>query len=179
MLAFSGILVRRRFLPGGPLSAKQKDSGPGGPSPWPMQRRDYEIRFRASLPSTKQAINEAVRGAMRVAERCGCGDDQQADLEIALREALANAVIHGNAYHHFKRIYLRCYGAPHVSMLIVVRDEGDGFEPGDVPDPRDRDRVHLDHGRGLFLMRALMDYVEFRKDGREVVLFKSCGNTPG
>jgi serine/threonine-protein kinase RsbW len=144
-----------------------------------MQRRDYPVRFRTSLPSTRQAINDAVSGAMRVARQCGCPGDQQADLEIALREALANAVIHGNAYHRVKRIYLRCYGAPHASLLILVRDEGEGFEPGEVPDPRDRDRVHLDHGRGLFLMRALMDYVEHRKDGREVVLFKTCGNTSG
>jgi len=174
MLAF-GVGPGRFLARGGLSGSKHEDSGARGGSPWPLQRRDYEVRFRKSLPSTKQAINEAVRGALRVAKRCGCPEDQQADLEIALREALANAVIHGNAYHHFKRIYLRCYGAPRTKLLIVVRDEGDGFEPGEVPDPRDKDRVHLDHGRGLFLMRALMDYVEYRKKGREVVLFKSCG----
>ena len=69
---------------------------------------------------------------------------------------------------------MRCYGDPRSALLIAVRDEGDGFDPDKVPDPREDDRIHLDHGRGLFLMRALMDYVEHRKSGREVVLFKQC-----
>ena len=56
---------------------------------------------------------------------------------------------------------------------MLVRDEGPGFIPDDVPDPRSDDRVHLNHGRGLFLMRALMDFVEYRKDGREVLLFRA------
>ena len=57
-------------------------------------------------------------------------------------------------------------------LLILVRDEGTGFEPTDIPDPRCNDRVQLDHGRGLFLMHALMDHVEYRRRGREVLLFK-------
>ena len=58
-------------------------------------------------------------------------------------------------------------------MLILVRDQGNGFDPNKVPDPRDADRMHLHHGRGLFLMRALMDYVEFRRGGCEVLLYKA------
>ena len=139
-----------------------------------MDRGRYTIRLRTSLPSTKRALNEAVGQVMEVAERCGYVDDSKADLEIALREALANAIIHGNDYQHFKRIYLRCYGEPQCCLLIIVRDEGEGFAPDEVPDPRAEERLQLDHGRGLFLMRALMDYVEYRKSGREVVLFKLC-----
>jgi len=56
--------------------------------------------------------------------------------------------------------------------LVLVRDEGAGFEPAEIPDPRNNDRLQLDHGRGLFLMRALMDQVEYRRRGREVLLFK-------
>jgi len=130
--------------------------------------------MRAVLPSTKQALNGAVRDVLGLADDCGCLGDNQADLEIALREALANAIIHGNGYHAAKPIYLRCYGAPSTALLIIVRDQGTGFEPEEVPDPRTPDRMHLHHGRGLFLMRELMDFVEHRKNGREVVLYKSC-----
>ena len=143
-------------------------------TPWPFDRGRYTVRLRTSLPSTKRALNDAVGRVMEVAERCGCIEDSKADLEIALREALANAIIHGNDYQHFKRIYLRCYGEPDGCLLIIVRDEGDGFLPDEVPDPREEGRLQLDHGRGLFLMRALMDHVEYRKSGREVVLFKMC-----
>lgn len=142
--------------------------------PWPLRRREFPLRLRASLPSTKPALNRAVRTVMRFASTCGCLRGNHADLEIALREALANAIIHGNAYHDTKRIFLRCYGNPNSSMLILIRDEGEGFDPEDVPDPRAEDRMHLHHGRGLLLMRELMDYVEYRRGGREVLLYKSC-----
>jgi len=146
----------------------------GGVSPWPFDRRAYPVRFRLSMPSDKDALNRTVRRVLRVAERCRCLEGHEADLEIALREALANALIHGNAYAAHKRVHIRCYGAPGSSLLILVRDEGSGFEPADVPDPRHPDRMHLHHGRGLLLMRELMDYVEYRRDGREVVLYFTC-----
>ena len=105
-------------------------------SPWPLDRADYSLRLRTTLPSTKQALNDAVGRVLAVADDCGCVEDRRADLEIALREALANAIIHGNSYHRQKRIYLRCYGAPQGRLLVLVRDEGDGFEPEEIPDPR-------------------------------------------
>ena len=147
--------------------------------PWPFRRRDYSLRFRLSLPSTKPALNRAVRQVLRMARNCGYRVDDRADLEIALREALANAMIHGNDLQRAKRIYLRCYGNPNSSMMIFVRDEGPGFDPKRVPDPRQSDRLHLDNGRGLFLMRELMDYVEYRKGGREVLLYTRCCDPSG
>ena len=144
---------------------------------WHFQRQDYSLRFRLSLPSTKAALNRGVRHVMRMARSCGCLTEHRADLEIALREALANAMIHGNDLQRAKRIYLRCYGNPNSAMMIFVRDEGPGFDPTDVPDPRQNDRLFLDSGRGLLLMRELMDHVEYRKGGREVMLYTSrCGS---
>ena len=97
-----------------------------GVSPWPLDRREYDHRLRTHMPSTKQALNEAVGRVLKIARDCGCLDDGEADLEIALREALANAIIHGNAYGATKRIFLRCYAAPSSGILIIVRDEGPG-----------------------------------------------------
>ena len=128
------------------------------------------MRLRRHFPSTRQGLNQAVESVMGMARRCGCAGDYEADLEIAVREALANAMIHGNAFQDSKRIFLRCYGAPTDALLILVRDEGNGFDPDEVPDPRTADRMQLQHGRGLLLMRTLMDYVEFRRQGRELSL---------
>ena len=97
----------------------------------------------------------------------------RADLEIALREALANAIAHGNGSRPGRKVFLRCYGGPRAGILIAVRDEGNGFDPDAVPDPRSVDRRQLAHGRGLLLMRELMDALEFRRGGTEVVLFRS------
>ncbi|MCP3978001.1 MAG: ATP-binding protein [bacterium] len=156
------------------MSARDSNGQDDTQSPWPIDRRRYSVRFRRMFPSSREGLNDAVSQALSVAARSGCLGDHQADLEICLREALANAVIHGNAYHQAKQIFLRCYAAPAAGLFIMVRDEGDGFDPDKVPDPRDEDRLALDHGRGLLLMRELMDYVEYRKQGREVVLYMTC-----
>lgn len=139
----------------------------------PLARRRLLLRSRISLESNKQAISRAVHQVLALADGSGLlGDDGRAELEIALHEALANAVIHGNRSDPAKRVLLRCYFDPGRGMLIAVRDEGPGFDPEEVPDPRSAERLHLTHGRGIFLMRELMDAVEHRKGGREVVLYK-------
>jgi serine/threonine-protein kinase RsbW len=141
--------------------------------PRPEDRANYRIRLRTFYPSTKQALNLAVNDVLKMADMCGCIDDDRMDIEIALREALANAITHGNGALTAKRIFLRCYGSLGSDILILVRDEGDGFDPEQVPDPRNVDRRLLHHGRGLLLMRKLMDHVEYRKQGREVLIYKA------
>jgi len=110
-----------------------------------------------------------------LAKKCGCTESRLADIEISVREAVANAIIHGNGRRRDQRILFRCYGDPERGILVTVRDNGCGFDPSSVPDPRGEDRLALDHGRGLFLMRELMDHVEYRRGGCEVLLFVACG----
>ena len=70
------------------------DSNPA--LPLPLDRQKFTLRYRTTLPSTRPAINAAVQEVLRVADEAGLVDEGKADLEIALREALANAIIHGN-----------------------------------------------------------------------------------
>jgi serine/threonine-protein kinase RsbW len=144
-----------------------------------FSHREYPFRLRTSLPSTRAALNRGVRAVLRMARSRGWSDGQLADLEIALREALANAIIHGNELNRNKRVFLRCYAGAHRSMMIVVRDQGPGFNPADVPDPREDHRLHLPSGRGLLLMRELMDHVEYRRGGREVLLLARRAESAG
>jgi serine/threonine-protein kinase RsbW len=146
-------------------------------APLPGDRGDYPLRLRTFYPSTEQALTRAVQDVLEIAGKCGCIADDSMDLEIALREALANAIAHGNDYRTAKRVFLRCYGSPGNDIVVLVRDEGDGFDPEQVPDPREADRRLLNHGRGLLLMRKLMDRVEYRKAGREVLIYKSVGRS--
>jgi serine/threonine-protein kinase RsbW len=137
-------------------------------------RANIVLRHRLVLSSTREAVNLAVQDLTAVLRRMFPEDDFLADLEIAIREALANAAFHGNRSSDSKTVFLRCYAVPSRGVLVVVRDQGPGFEPDDVPDPRQEDRLMLHHGRGIFLMRRLLDQVEYRKSGTEVVLLKSC-----
>lgn len=145
----------------------------GPQTPFPIDRRAFTIRLRMRLPSDRGTIGAAIGPVLGIARQCGCADGAEADLEIALHEALANAVVHGNAEHDRKEVRLRCYGLPDRAMIVAIRDEGSGFDPEVVPDPRETDRRMMPHGRGLFLMRELLDHLAYRKGGREVVLYKS------
>ena len=136
-------------------------------------RHELVHRLRLWLPSTPPAIGQAVAKVRRLAARSGLDAELLTDLEIALREALANAIAHGNGGDSERRVFLRCYAGPRAGVLVAVRDEGPGFDPRRVPDPRRADRLQLAHGRGLLLMRELMDKVEFRRGGTEVVLLRT------
>ena len=142
------------------------------PIPFSLDRRALALKFRRRLKSTTRGIDRTVRDIIRGARDCDCLPSDVPGIEIALREALANAVLHGNQNIEDKRVLVRAYCDPGQGFLIVVRDEGPGFDPDRVPDPRRQDRRELSHGRGIFLMRELMDHVEHRKGGREVILVK-------
>jgi serine/threonine-protein kinase RsbW len=147
---------------------------PGGEG-WnggPRARSELPYRLRLWIPSSRPAINRAVDAVGRLARRSGWVDGRRTDLEIALREALANAMLHGNGMRPERRVFLRCYAGPRGGILIAVRDQGAGFDPQAVPDPRAADRMELAHGRGLLLMRELTDAIEFRRGGREVVFYQ-------
>ena len=138
----------------------------------PPARTELPYRLRLWIPSTHPAINRAVAAVCRLATRCGCHDGRRTDLEIALREALVNAISHGNGMRAGCKVFLRCYAGPRAGILVAVRDEGQGFDPLLVPDPRSEEGMHLEHGRGLLLMRELTDGLQFRRGGREVVFFQ-------
>jgi serine/threonine-protein kinase RsbW len=133
---------------------------------------DEVVRLRFSVPSTHAGIRDGVRRVMKAALEMHCIKSDRANVEIALREALANAAFHGNGGDPSKSIQVRCALGPRRGITVAVRDHGVGFDPAEIPDPREQDRLFLHHGRGLLLMRALMDRVEHRHGGREVVLHK-------
>ena len=116
----------------------------------------------AEIP--KQQILEAV-------ERHGFDETSTFAIKLALEEALSNAVKHGNCCDPTKSITVR-YAVTNEDVVVVVRDEGKGFEPHKVPDPTSSERLPLPNGRGIMLLRAYMDHVEYRDGGRELYMTK-------
>jgi serine/threonine-protein kinase RsbW len=138
-----------------------------------FDRRRLSLRLRTHIGSSRDAINIAVQETMEHLVDVCSREDIMADLEIVLREGLANAALHGNLAAESKSVFLRCYGSREQGLWIAIRDEGIGFDPGAVPDPRGEDRLLLHHGRGIFLMQQLVDEVEYRKGGTELLLYKA------
>lgn len=93
-------------------------------------------------------------------------------VELALREALSNAMLHGNQLDRSKLVHVRWWCECGKGMTIVVRDQGHGFDPKAVPDPLAFDNLGADRGRGIHLMKIAMDEVSFARGGTEVHMSK-------
>ncbi|MGD1102137.1 MAG: ATP-binding protein [Terriglobia bacterium] len=137
-----------------------------------MEKARLSLRFSETIPATLQALEGVVQNIMALASEMKCGEDHFAEIELALREALANAVIHGNRQDPTKKVEVRCFCQPDRGMLLVVEDEGAGFDPKEIPDPTHAERLFESHGRGLFLIRRTMDSVRFSRSGRRVTMVK-------
>ena len=140
------------------------------------------IELRQSLPSKVAAISPFNDQLMRFILKFRRADGTETDIELALLEALTNAVIHGNSENSSKRVYVicRCYMDGEVS--IMIRDEGTGFDSSAVLDPTVRENLLFTHGRGIFLMKTLMDEVSFEEGGSVVRMRKnsnSGASSPG
>src|ERR1700704_2605295 len=120
------------------------------------------IELERSLPSEVAAISPFVDKLMLLIRRCGCVPEGDSDVEIALREALANAIIHGNHENPRKHVYVHFRCKPD-EVSIAVKDEGRGFDIKQVGDPTVSESTGSVHGRGIYLMKSLMDEVRFEE----------------
>ena len=122
------------------------------------------------IPNDLASIEEAVDFVM---ERCSsCGDEPRKlrlNLRVGLSEALANAMLYGNDRDPSKhvRVELAIQGT---TITARVTDEGAGFDPYHIPDPTSAANILKAEGRGIFLMRKLLDEVYFNDRGNSVTL---------
>lgn len=130
--------------------------------------------FEASFPSKVESVETTVNEVLRALEQHGCKNGILDDVEIALREALHNAVLHGNGANPRKRVRVECSRQPDHSFLLVVRDSGPGFNPDRVADPTKAENLFRETGRGIYMIRHFMDEVQFKRGGREIRMRKKC-----
>ncbi len=125
-----------------------------------------------TMPSKVEAIEPIMQAIGPVISE-SLPPDEDAQVDLALREALANAIIHGNREDSRKKVRVFC-SARRGTVDLMVRDEGPGFDPSHVADPRKGEGLLSGHGRGVYLMRAMMDHVKYGKNGREVYMRKTA-----
>jgi serine/threonine-protein kinase RsbW len=137
-----------------------------------IQRSLSLLELEAWMPSETGAISPTVEQLMRLIEpwRCIVGDEST--VELALREALNNAVIHGNGMDPNKLVEIRCRCERGKGVWLIVRDQGRGFDPSTVPNPLTPQGLVAEHGRGIHLIKLLMDEVSFKRGGSEVHMRK-------
>jgi serine/threonine-protein kinase RsbW len=130
------------------------------------------VEFRQSLPSQIALISPFVDQLMRLIAKCRNQEDSELEIEMALREALANAMVHGNHEDHRKLVHVACRCAKDGGVSITVQDEGQGFDNNSVPDPTTPENLLVKHGRGIWLMKTVMDEVRFEQGGAVVYMRK-------
>ncbi|MBD0325448.1 MAG: ATP-binding protein [Pyrinomonadaceae bacterium] len=123
-----------------------------------------------ALPSRIEAIEDAAAAAAEFVSRSGIEPEAAFGIDMAVREAVTNAVLHGNRQDESKLVVIQFKSSAN-ALEITVRDEGSGFNPESVPDPTDPRNLLKTSGRGILFMRTFMDKVEWshHPDGGTIV----------
>jgi serine/threonine-protein kinase RsbW len=139
-----------------------------------------QLDYVLELPNDLRAIERSVEYLMERAREAGFEDDRlRLNFRVGLTEAIANAMLYGNCRDPRKRVRVEALVGPE-KIVVQVTDEGRGFDPDSVLDPTLPDNRLRPGGRGLFLIRNLMDRVEFNERGnsiRMVLLRQPAGET--
>jgi serine/threonine-protein kinase RsbW len=122
------------------------------------------------VESRREAVAPAVHRVIDTAARAGLSQERQDDLAVAVSEALSNAAVHGNRLRPRTHVRVTVTVEPAVKMCVEVTDSGPGFDTGTLHDPTDPARVLLPGGRGVYLMRKLVDEIEYNDKGNQVRL---------
>lgn len=134
-----------------------------------------DVAVSLSVPSDLGLVGDAVELAARYCDTGVLSPRRlQFNLRTALAEALANAIEYGNRQDPAKRVRVEI-ACGREAVRIDVADDGAGFDPSRVPDPTAAENVEQEAGRGLFVLRHLVDHVEFNERGNRVCLVLRAG----
>ncbi len=139
---------------------------------------DSLLEIDAWMPSEISAISPLVERLMRLIEGSHCITGEEPAVELALREALNNAVVHGNRLDAHKLVHVRCRCKVGAGISLIVSDQGQGFDPRTIPDPLTVENLEANHGRGIHMMKLAMDEVSFEQRGTDVHLCKRAARNP-
>lgn len=124
------------------------------------------------IESKPSGLSEPCQRLLSVLEEKGYTQDDAFAVHLALEEAFLNAVKHGNKMDPSKKVTLE-YWVDEERVEIRMTDEGGGFDPRSIPDPRVGKNLYRPEGRGLLLMRAYMDVVEYNEQGNGLRMVRS------
>jgi anti-sigma regulatory factor (Ser/Thr protein kinase) len=130
------------------------------------------VEFHSTVKSRIDALETSVDEIMKSVRQLPCATGDLDDVELALTEALANAIVHGNQQDPNKSVQI-CGGCERSGDLVLaITDEGAGFDHNLVPDPTSGENLLSKHGRGLLVISHVMDSMQFRLGGRQLIMRK-------
>jgi serine/threonine-protein kinase RsbW len=130
------------------------------------------LRVRVTLAADRKSVDPVVAQVMESVRQMNGVNGKEDAIELALQEALANAVVHGAKEDPSKIVECLVAYDEQRGILIIVRDPGPGFDPQAIPSCTVGENLYSNHGRGIFLINQLMDEVQFHKNGTEIHMVK-------
>lgn len=133
-------------------------------------------RDELTLDSVVESVQTVEEMADAYAKEAGFDEDTASNISMVTGEATANAVLHGNKKDPAKKVRAS-FELTETELRISIADEGPGLDPDKIPDPLAPENIMKGSGRGVFLMRAYMDEVNFRQltPGTEITMVKRRG----
>lgn len=137
-----------------------------------INRATFAIHQEWNLPARPEQVTPVVEQMTAFIARTGILAGREAEVELALQEAVSNAVVHGCSGDASKTVSCWIGCDPVTGVVIVIRDPGPGFDTSHPPNPLSGAGMAADHGRGLYLIRSLMDDVAYERGGTELHMWK-------
>ena len=132
----------------------------------------FRVCLEETMPGDVTAIGPLVQRVTDLLVERGVARGHETEIALALQEALANAVRYGARSDPSKTVQVTLFCGERRGIKIVVRDPGPGFDPASIPSPVTADGLLSDHGRGLHMIKALLDEVTWEKNGTEIHMTK-------
>jgi serine/threonine-protein kinase RsbW len=135
-----------------------------------------KTKNQISIPSSLDYLKNVDDFVEDRLKNTGLSESELADVAISVTEAVTNAVVHGNKNEPEKRVEITLQ-IKDPDIIIWVKDQGNGFDPGSVPSPVEKDAILKKVGRGIFILKSLMDEVDFAfqpEGGTLVKMIKHC-----
>lgn len=130
------------------------------------------VQLSMNIPGSVAGITPCVDRILAIAAATGCGAGHEFEIETALREAMANAIVHGCGEDPLKEVQVTVACTRDESIVIIVSDPGGGFDPDALPNPVEGPNLLSNHGRGIFLINRLMDEVRIERGGTRIWMRK-------
>ena len=136
---------------------------------------DARLKIQTWVPTKLDLISPLVDWLMNLITAARCVQKNEGFVELALRETLSNAMIHGNRLEASKLVHVHCC-CDCTGVSVIVADQGQGFDSSHLPNPLAVENLSAEHGRGIHLMKLAMDEVSFERGGAEVHMRRTLGH---
>jgi serine/threonine-protein kinase RsbW len=136
-----------------------------------MSRQNDIVEEEMTIPGEKRYVREVSSKILEQLKIRGVNEDTLFDIRLCVEEVVRNAIQHGSLDGSNAKVRIR-YGISGGVFTIEVEDQGAGFDHGNVPDPTREENIMKGGGRGVYLVRHLMDKVEYNDKGNRVKLTK-------